>query len=70
RAHRQPTFHIEVADELKPAWFEGVARVGVMSGASTPEWVIAEILHRLDEIGRNYETTQSTQPTQATQSQA
>src|SRR5437773_2603971 len=70
RAHRRPTFHIEVADELKPAWFEGVTRVGVMSGASTPEWVIAEILHRLDEIGRNYEATQPTQPTQPTQSQA
>ena len=70
RAHRLPTFHIEVADELKPAWFEGVTRVGVMSGASTPEWVIAEILHRLDEIGRNYEATQPTQPTQPTQSQA
>src|SRR6058998_2996695 len=65
RAHRLPTFHIEVADELKPAWFEGVTRVGVMSGASTPEWVIAEILHRLDEIGRNYEATQPTQPTQS-----
>ncbi len=47
------TYHIEVADELEPSWFERVARVGVMSGASTPEWIIAGVLQRLEEIGRH-----------------
>ncbi len=51
RGHGLPTYHIEVPDEIDPAWFEGVQRVGVMSGASTPEWIIAEVLHRLDAIG-------------------
>ncbi len=46
-----PTHHIEVADELKAAWFDGVGRVGVMSGASTPEWIIAEVLEHLQAIG-------------------
>ncbi len=49
--HRLPTYHIEVPEELDPAWFANVASVGVMSGASTPEWIIAEVLHRLEEIG-------------------
>ena len=65
QAHRLPTFHIEVADELKADWFEGVTRVGVMSGASTPDWIVSEVLHRLDEIGREHEPTQSTRPIQS-----
>ncbi|MDR7400669.1 MAG: 4-hydroxy-3-methylbut-2-enyl diphosphate reductase [Armatimonadota bacterium] len=50
QAHGRPTYHIEVADELRPEWFAGVRRVGVMSGASTPEWIISEVLARLEEI--------------------
>ncbi len=49
--HHLPTYHIEVPDELDPAWFATVDKVGVMSGASTPEWIITEVLHRLAEIG-------------------
>ncbi len=58
--HPLPTFHIEVPDELDPAWFVDVAKVGVMSGASTPEWIIAEVLHRLTEIGAS--STSSANP--------
>ena len=50
RAHGLPTYHVEVPGELEPAWFEGVRRVGVMSGASTPEWIIADVIARLKEI--------------------
>ena len=52
RSHTLPTHHVETAAELSSAWFAGVRRVGVMSGASTPEWIIAEVLYRLEEIGR------------------
>jgi (E)-4-hydroxy-3-methyl-but-2-enyl pyrophosphate reductase len=51
RTHPLPTHHIEVPDELNPAWFAGIRRVGVMSGASTPDWIIAEVVRRLEEIG-------------------
>jgi (E)-4-hydroxy-3-methyl-but-2-enyl pyrophosphate reductase len=51
RTRALPTFHIEVAGELRPAWFAGIQRVGVMSGASTPDWIIAEVVRRLEEIG-------------------
>jgi 4-hydroxy-3-methylbut-2-enyl diphosphate reductase len=51
RTHSVPTHHIEVPDELNPAWFSGIQRVGVMSGASTPDWIIAEVVRRLQEIG-------------------
>src|SRR3989304_1075251 len=51
RTHAVTTYHIEVPDELDPAWFVGVEKVGVMSGASTPDWIITQVLHRLQEIG-------------------
>lgn len=51
RSHSLSTYHIEVPGELDPAWFAGVDRVGVMSGASTPDWIIAEVVERLRQIG-------------------
>ncbi len=51
RAHSLRTYHIETPEELDAAWFEGVEKVGVTSGASTPDWMITQILHRLQEIG-------------------
>lgn len=55
RAHALPTFHVEVAAELQPEWFAGVRSVGVMSGASTPNWIIADVVQRLEEIGATLE---------------
>ena len=39
-----PTHHIETAGELEPGWFSGAGLVGVTAGASTPGWVIDEVL--------------------------
>jgi len=44
------TYHIETVGELKEDWFEGRDRVGVVAGASTPYWVIDEIICKLNEI--------------------
>jgi (E)-4-hydroxy-3-methyl-but-2-enyl pyrophosphate reductase len=46
-----PTYHIETVHELVPDWFADAATVGVVSGASTPDWIIQEVLLRLEEIG-------------------
>jgi 4-hydroxy-3-methylbut-2-enyl diphosphate reductase len=51
RARGLPTHHIETADELSPGWFDGVESLGVVSGASTPDWIIKEVLLRLQDIG-------------------
>ncbi|HKV43239.1 MAG TPA: 4-hydroxy-3-methylbut-2-enyl diphosphate reductase [bacterium] len=51
RARRLPTHHIETAEEISPAWFEGVEALGVVSGASTPDWIIEGVLLRLQELG-------------------
>jgi small subunit ribosomal protein S1 len=43
----KPTYHIEVADEIRPDWLTGATRVGVTAGASTPDWVLESVLERL-----------------------
>jgi 4-hydroxy-3-methylbut-2-enyl diphosphate reductase len=44
------TRHIEVAEEIKKEWFNGVARVGVTGGASTPSWLIEEVLTKINTL--------------------
>lgn len=41
------THHLETADAVDPAWFVGVARVGITAGASTPRWLIDEVVSRV-----------------------
>jgi 4-hydroxy-3-methylbut-2-enyl diphosphate reductase len=44
-------FHIETEDELKPTDFYGLKRVSVVSGASTPSWLLNRVTERLKQIG-------------------
>lgn len=46
-----PTHHLETAEELRPEWLESVERVGVTAGASTPDWIIAAVVARLQALG-------------------
>lgn len=46
------SFHIESKEEIEENWFEGAERVGITAGASTPQWVIDEIVQRIREIGQ------------------
>ncbi len=53
-AELQPrTYHIETATEINPAWFEGVERVGVTAGASTPKWIIDEVMNKIGELNKS-----------------
>lgn len=47
-----PTYHIESAEELRSQWFQGISRVGVTAGASTPEWIIEEVVTRMSELNQ------------------
>lgn len=44
------THHIEVADELDPKWFRETEKVGVTAGASTPGWIIEEVVKKLESL--------------------
>jgi small subunit ribosomal protein S1 len=45
------TYHIETARELDPAWVKHAEVVGVTAGASTPEWLLHEVIKKLKECG-------------------
>lgn len=47
RAIQPNTHHIEVAEEIEKSWVEGVENVGVTAGASTPDWIILEVITML-----------------------
>ncbi|MBC9783133.1 bifunctional 4-hydroxy-3-methylbut-2-enyl diphosphate reductase/30S ribosomal protein S1 [Heliobacterium chlorum] len=51
-----PTYHIEEAAELKPEWFTGKQKAGVTAGASTPRWIIEEVIQRMTELNQEKET--------------
>lgn len=53
-AEIQPrTHHIETAAELQDDWFMGVERVGITAGASTPKWIIDEVLNKIEELNKS-----------------
>ena len=45
------TYHIESAEELKPGWILGRRKIGITAGASTPDWMIEEVISALAEYG-------------------
>jgi 4-hydroxy-3-methylbut-2-enyl diphosphate reductase len=38
------THHIQSVNDVNPSWFDGVHTVGITAGASTPEWIIREVV--------------------------
>jgi len=47
------THHIETAQELKQEWFDGKQHVGVTAGASTPDYLIHEVVAAIDALPTN-----------------
>ena len=46
------SYHIEGPDELDPGWFEDVEVAGLMSGASTPGWLVDQVEARMEALSR------------------
>ncbi len=47
----RPSYLIDDADHLDPAWFEGIRTVGVTAGASAPEVLVRGVLDGLKRFG-------------------
>lgn len=43
-------YHVEKASDLCPEWFQGIQRAGVTAGASTPDWIVKEVIGRMEEL--------------------
>jgi 4-hydroxy-3-methylbut-2-enyl diphosphate reductase len=46
------TYHIETASDIDPCWVKGITTIGITAGASTPEWIIGEVMEKLREIAK------------------
>jgi 4-hydroxy-3-methylbut-2-enyl diphosphate reductase len=46
-----PSYLIDDADSLNPAWLDGVSTVGITAGASAPEELVQQLIRRLGEFG-------------------
>ena len=44
------SYLVQNADEIDPAWLEGIARVGVMAAASAPEILVTRVVERLEAL--------------------
>jgi len=44
------THHIETAAEIQSEWLKGIEKIGITAGASTPPWIIDEVMDKLTAI--------------------
>ena len=50
---RADVYHIETAKELKEEWFRSIDRIGITAGASTPDWIIKEVISKMEELSKD-----------------
>jgi 4-hydroxy-3-methylbut-2-enyl diphosphate reductase len=48
-----PSYLINDKNDIRPEWLEGVGRVGVTAGASTPEFLVTEVVEELPRVHRS-----------------
>ena len=46
-AEKCKTYHIETAAEISKTWFTPEQKIGITAGASTPDWIIKEVVDKL-----------------------
>lgn len=50
------TYHIETAEELRLSWFHHQDKVGITAGASTPDWIIEEVVCTMEDMNKLLES--------------
>lgn len=53
------TYHIETADELSLSWFHHQDKVGITAGASTPDWIIEEVVCTMEDMNKLLESEET-----------
>ncbi|MDR1159917.1 MAG: bifunctional 4-hydroxy-3-methylbut-2-enyl diphosphate reductase/30S ribosomal protein S1, partial [Syntrophomonadaceae bacterium] len=60
------TYQVERAEEIDPRWFVGDETVGIAAGASTPDWIIKEVLNKMAQMDENEKGSQNQEQEQGT----
>lgn len=50
-AGRKETYHIEGADEIRREWLKKKKKIGIITGTSTPKFLVEEVAKRINETG-------------------
>ncbi len=45
-----PAYLLETAGEIKPEWLKGKKDIGVSAGASTPDWIITDVVKEVKKL--------------------
>lgn len=45
----EKSYFVENAGQLKKKWFSGIKRIAISAGASTPEWIIEEVVKKIQK---------------------
>lgn len=49
-SHCSDSYHIEGPDDIEAQWFEDKSFCGISAGASTPDWIIEQVIRRIKEV--------------------
>ncbi len=47
------TYQVNSAKDIDPAWFNGIEKVGISAGSSTPDYLIEEVKFKIEEISKS-----------------
>ncbi|MBN2823753.1 MAG: 4-hydroxy-3-methylbut-2-enyl diphosphate reductase, partial [Campylobacterales bacterium] len=50
KSYCEDSFLIENESELMREWFEGKKLCGISAGASTPDWIVQNVIHAITEM--------------------
>ena len=50
KSYLNDCYHIENESELQKSWFDGKTHCGISAGASTPDWVIKNVINKIEEL--------------------
>ena len=62
-----PTYQVEKAHDLQFCWFQNKLKVGVTAGASTPDWIIKEVVKQMEEFNENNKGENTEEPMEQNQ---
>ena len=54
-----PTYHIETVAEINKQWLEEKKKIGITAGASTPDWLIKEVIEAMSEEKKEVQIDQN-----------